>query len=154
MTAQVQVPTLDNIRVWLAADASPTLTLDPYAGGNPNTVAIKTRASIVPQVCHPIPSAARWNPSALLLWHKSFPSWRPMVPREHALPSPSTVKWPSPSPPRGNPPCRLFRLPHLHVMSPSLRSPTSFSATNSQPCWALSHPLMISSCWLCTSPPT
>ncbi len=41
MTAQVQVPTLNNIWVQLAADTSPTLTLGPYAGGNPNTVAIK-----------------------------------------------------------------------------------------------------------------
>jgi hypothetical protein len=47
MTAQVQVPTLDNIRAQLAADGSPTLTLGPYIGGNPNTVAIKTRAAMV-----------------------------------------------------------------------------------------------------------
>jgi hypothetical protein len=47
MTAQVQVPTLDNIWARLAADASPTLTLGPYAGGNPDTVAIKTRAAMV-----------------------------------------------------------------------------------------------------------
>jgi hypothetical protein len=47
MTAQVQVPTLDNIRAQLAADVSPTLTLGPYAGGNPDTVAIKTRVAMV-----------------------------------------------------------------------------------------------------------
>jgi hypothetical protein len=47
MTAQVQVLTLDNIWAQLAADASPTLTLGPYAGGNPDTVAIKTRAAMV-----------------------------------------------------------------------------------------------------------
>jgi hypothetical protein len=47
MTAQVQVPTLDNIRVQLAANASPTLTLGPYAGSDPDTVAIKTRAAMV-----------------------------------------------------------------------------------------------------------
>jgi hypothetical protein len=47
MTAQVQVSTLDNIRAGLAADASPTLTLGPYAGNNTNTVAIKTRAAMV-----------------------------------------------------------------------------------------------------------
>ncbi len=46
MTAQVQVPTLNNIRARLAADTSPTLTLGPYAGGNPDTVAIKTRAAM------------------------------------------------------------------------------------------------------------
>jgi hypothetical protein len=47
MTAQVQVPTLNNIRARLDADASPTLTLGPYAGGDPDTVAIKTRAAMV-----------------------------------------------------------------------------------------------------------
>jgi hypothetical protein len=47
MTAQVQVPTLNNIWVQLAANASPTLTLGSYAGGNPATVAIKTRAAMV-----------------------------------------------------------------------------------------------------------
>ncbi len=47
MTVQVQVPTVDNIRARLAADASPTLTLGPYAGGNPDTVAIKSRAAMV-----------------------------------------------------------------------------------------------------------
>ncbi len=47
MTAQVQVPNLDNIQARLAADASPTLTLGPYAGGDLNTVAIKTRAAMV-----------------------------------------------------------------------------------------------------------
>jgi hypothetical protein len=47
MTAQVQVLTFDNIRAQLAADASPTLTLGPYAGGDPDTVAIKTRAAMV-----------------------------------------------------------------------------------------------------------
>jgi hypothetical protein len=47
MTAQVQVPTVDNIRARLAADASPTLTLGPYAGGNPDTVAIKSREAMV-----------------------------------------------------------------------------------------------------------
>jgi hypothetical protein len=48
MTAQVQVPpTLDNILAQLAADASPTLTLGPYAVGDPDTVAMKTRAAMV-----------------------------------------------------------------------------------------------------------
>jgi hypothetical protein len=47
MTAQVQVSTLDNIRVRLAAHASPTLTLGPFAGGDPNTVLIRTRAAMV-----------------------------------------------------------------------------------------------------------
>jgi hypothetical protein len=47
MTSQVQVPTLNNIRAQLATIASPTLTLGPYAGGNPDTVAIKTRAAMV-----------------------------------------------------------------------------------------------------------
>jgi hypothetical protein len=47
MTAQVQVPTLNNIWVRLTADASPTLTLGPYAGGNPNTLVINTRAAMV-----------------------------------------------------------------------------------------------------------
>ena len=47
MTAQVQVPTLNNIWVQLAANASPTLTLGSYAGGNPDTMAIKTRAAMV-----------------------------------------------------------------------------------------------------------
>jgi hypothetical protein len=47
MTAHLQVPTVNNIRVQLAADASPTLTLGPYAGGDPNTVAIKSRAVMV-----------------------------------------------------------------------------------------------------------
>jgi hypothetical protein len=47
MTVQVQVPTLNNIRAQLAANGSPTLTLGPYVGGNPNTVAIKTRAAMV-----------------------------------------------------------------------------------------------------------
>jgi hypothetical protein len=47
MTAQVQVPTINNIRAQLAANASPTLTLGPYAGGNPDTVAFKTRAAMV-----------------------------------------------------------------------------------------------------------
>jgi hypothetical protein len=41
MTAQVQVPTVNNIRAQLAADTSPTLTLSPYAGGKPDTVLIK-----------------------------------------------------------------------------------------------------------------
>ncbi len=47
MTAQVQVPTVNNIRAQLAADASPTLTLGPYAGGNPDTVAINSQAAMV-----------------------------------------------------------------------------------------------------------
>jgi hypothetical protein len=47
MTAQVQVPTVDNIRAQLAADASPTLTLGPFAGGDPKTMAIKSRALMV-----------------------------------------------------------------------------------------------------------
>jgi hypothetical protein len=46
MTAQVQVPTLDNIQAQLAVNASPTLTLGPNAGGNPNTVAIKTQVAM------------------------------------------------------------------------------------------------------------
>jgi hypothetical protein len=45
--AQAQVPTVNNIRAQMAADASPTLTLGPYAGGNTNTVAIKSRAAMV-----------------------------------------------------------------------------------------------------------
>jgi hypothetical protein len=47
MTAQVQVPPLDNIRAQLAANASPTLTLGPYAGGNPDTVAIKSWVAMI-----------------------------------------------------------------------------------------------------------
>jgi hypothetical protein len=47
LTARVQVPTLDNIRARLAADASPTLTFSPYAGGDPEPVAIKTWAAMV-----------------------------------------------------------------------------------------------------------
>jgi hypothetical protein len=47
MTAQVQVPTVNNIRAQLAADASPTLTLGPYVGGNPDTVVIKSQAAMV-----------------------------------------------------------------------------------------------------------
>jgi hypothetical protein len=47
MTAQVQVLTVDNIRAQLAADASPTLTLGPFAGGNLKTVVIKSRAVMV-----------------------------------------------------------------------------------------------------------
>jgi hypothetical protein len=47
MTAQVQVPTMDNIRAQLAANASPTLTLCPFAGGNPKTVAIKSWPGMV-----------------------------------------------------------------------------------------------------------
>jgi hypothetical protein len=60
MTAQVQVPTLDNIRARLAADASPTLTLGLYAGSdvgcgdqNPGS------HGPPPQVCWPIPVATR-----------------------------------------------------------------------------------------------
>jgi hypothetical protein len=45
--AQAQVPTVDNIRARLAANTSPTLTLEPYAGGDPGTVAIKSRAAMV-----------------------------------------------------------------------------------------------------------
>jgi hypothetical protein len=52
MTAQVQVPTLNNIRARLAADGSPNLTLGPYVGGDPNTVAIITWAAMVlPHKC-------------------------------------------------------------------------------------------------------
>jgi hypothetical protein len=47
MTTQVQVPTLDNIRARLAADATPNLPLGPYAGGNPNSMVIKTRAAMI-----------------------------------------------------------------------------------------------------------
>jgi hypothetical protein len=47
MTAQVQVPMLDNIRARLAANASPTLTLGPYAGSDPDTVVINTRMAMV-----------------------------------------------------------------------------------------------------------
>jgi hypothetical protein len=47
MTAQVQVATVDNIRAQQAANASPTLPLGPYSGGNPETVAIKSRAAMV-----------------------------------------------------------------------------------------------------------
>jgi hypothetical protein len=43
MTAQVQAPTLDNIRARLSANATLNLTLGPYAGSKTNTVAIKTR---------------------------------------------------------------------------------------------------------------
>jgi hypothetical protein len=45
--AQAQVPTVDHIRARLAADASPTLTLGSYAGGDFDTVAIKSRAAMV-----------------------------------------------------------------------------------------------------------
>jgi hypothetical protein len=113
MTAQVQVPTLDNIRVQLAANASPTLTFGPYVGGDPDTVAIKTWAAIV--LPHKYVGLFLAQPDGI----PPPPSWRLMVPREHALPSPSTVKWPSPSLLGGSPPCRLFPLSHLHVMSPS-----------------------------------
>ncbi len=47
MTAQVQVPTLNIIRAQLAVNGSPTLTLGPYVGGDPNTVAIKTWAAMI-----------------------------------------------------------------------------------------------------------
>jgi hypothetical protein len=69
MTAQVQLPTLDNIRAQLADNASPTLTLGPYAGGNLDTVVIKTWVAMVlpHKYVGLFAGAAQWNPSVLLL---------------------------------------------------------------------------------------
>jgi hypothetical protein len=144
MTAQVQVPTLNNIRAWLPMPHSlspwaPMLTGRPWSF--PTSMSAYSWRSPMESLC--VVTSTPYSPS-----------WRPIVPWEHALPSPSTVKWPSPSPLGGSPPCRLFPLPHLHVMSPSSRNPTSFSATTFQPCWMPSHPLMISSRWVRTSPLT
>jgi hypothetical protein len=140
ITAQVQKPTLNNILAQLAANASPTLTLGLYARSNPDTVAIKTQAAMV--IPHKYVGQFLTQPNGIPL-HYYFdtppPSWRLMVLWEHASPSPRS------------PPCRLFCPPHLPVMSPSSHNPTSFSATTFQPCWAPSHPLMISSHWLRTT---
>jgi hypothetical protein len=102
MTAHVQVPTLNNIRARLAADASPTLTLGPYAGGNPNTVAIKTRAAMV--LPHKYVGLFLAQPDGIPLryyFNTILPLLEANGTMEHALPSPSTVKWPSLSPPGG-----------------------------------------------------
>ena len=58
MTAQVQVPTLDNIRVHLSANATPNHTLGPYADGDANTMVIKTRLTMVLPLKYVGPGAA------------------------------------------------------------------------------------------------
>jgi hypothetical protein len=155
MTAQVQVPTLNNIREQLAAHASPTLTLGPYAGCNLNTVAIKTRAAMV--LPHKyvglllaqsdgIPPRYYFN-TILPLLEADGTVGASVALTKYCQMTITIIA-------EGSPPCRLFPLPHLHVMSPSSCNPTSFSTTTSQPCWAPNHPLMISSHWLRTSPLT
>ncbi len=155
MTAQVQVPTLDNIRIQMAANASPSLTLGPYAGGNPNTVAIKTRAAVVlPHkyvglfLAQPngIPPRNYFNTILPLL--EADGTAGACVALTKYCQMAITVSA------GGESTLQVIPPTHLHVMSPSSCNPTSFSATTSQPCWVPSHPLMISSRWLRTSPLT
>jgi hypothetical protein len=126
MTAQVHVPILNNIGAQLAANASPTLTLGPYAGGNPDTVRIKTWAAMVlPHkyvglfLAQPDGIPPRYYFDTILPLLEADGTAGACVALTKYCQMAITVSA------GGESPCRLFPLPHLHIMSPSSRNPTS-----------------------------
>ncbi len=76
--------------------------MDPYAGSNPDTVVIKIRVAMV--LPHKYVGLFMVQPDGIPP-HYYFDTILPLLEddgtTEHALPSPSTVKWPSPSPLEG-----------------------------------------------------
>ncbi len=155
MTAQVQVPTLDNIRSRLAADASPTLTLGPYAGRDPDTVVINTWAAMV--LPHKYVNLFLAQPNGIPP-HYYFNTILPLLEANGTVGAcvaltkycqmaitvsargESTLQIVPPTSPAHN----VTLLTQSHLL---LRH-------YFQPYWAPSHPFMISSHWLRTSPLT